>query len=615
MKFRFFRNSALAALAVLATLAGCGGGSGGSSAVVPAIPPVQTTTGDLVVTLTDAEGDFVAYIVDVTSIRLRRANGDLVETLPLTTRVDFTQLTEVSEFLTVATVPVGTYQEVILTLDYSNAEVLVQGDDGEPVAAQLVDASGDPLTTLDVTLTLDDADVIRITQATVRAFSLDFDLDASNSIDATTTPPTVTVEPVLLAMPELEEDREHRARGLLAEVDEVADEVTLNVRPFRHRTGAFGHLTFAVDADTIYEIDGIAYSGEAGLAALADLADDTPVVAQGLIENRELVAVSVLAGSSVAWSDAEVVRGVVTARDADSLTLRGVAVEFADGRFSFRQELTVLVGDATLVAALGVDAGDLDQLSISVGQAIVASGEFADDLTLDATRGRVRMLVNRVWGDVVSVDPLVVDLQLLNGRRPAIFDFTGTGVTGLDDADPNAYEIDTATLGLLQIELSELVQVRGLVNRFGFAPPDFLGRTVVDVATATRGATARVAWPEGSSVPFVASAQDRLDLDLTGARVVVNLKGRIRHLAIEPDMLALTAPAAGRGIYAVVQRGAGTLTVYRNFADAVEAMVRLLDEGASLHRLTAHGRYTEDSDELTAARASFVFGMADSAEQ
>ncbi|MEQ8857989.1 MAG: DUF4382 domain-containing protein [Pseudomonadales bacterium] len=615
MKFRLLRNGALAALAALATLAGCGGG-GGSSAVAPVIPPpAQPDTGDLVVTLTDAEGDFAAYFVDVTSVRLRRANGDLVETLPLTTRVDFTQLTEVSEFLTVATVPAGVYQEVVLTLDYSDAEVLVQGDDGEPVAADLVDVGGDPLTSLDVTLTLDDADVIRITPATVRAFSLDFDLDASNRIDDTTSPPTVTVEPVLLAMPELEEDREHRARGLLAEVDEAADAVTLKVRPFRHRAGGFGRLTFAVDADTVYEIDGIAYGGDAGLAVLADLAEDTPVVAQGLIEDRELVADSVLAGSSVVWSDAEVVRGVVTARDADSLTLRGVAVEFADGRFSFRRELTVLVGDATVVAALGTDAGDLDQLSISVGQAIVAAGEFADDLTLDATAGRVRMLVNRIWGDVVSVDPLVVDLQLLNGRRPAIFDFAGTGVTATEDADPNAYEIDTATLGLLEIELSELVQVRGLVNRFGFAPPDFLGRTVVDVATATRGATAKVGWPEGSSAPFVASAPDRLDLDLTGTRAVVILNGRFRDLPIEPDRLALVAPDGGRGIYAVVQRGAGTLTVYRAFADAVDAMTRLLDDGASLHRVTAHGRYTEDSDELTTVRASFVFEVADSAEQ
>jgi len=610
MNFRSLTKNALAALAVVAALAGCGGG-GGSSAVAPPPAPAQPDTGDLVVTLTDAAGDFVAYIVDVDSIRLRRANGDVVETLPLATRVDFTQLAEVSEFLTVATVPAGLYEEIVLTLDFSDAEIMVQDESGEPVAANVVDGNGDPAGTLDVTLTLTDSDAVRITPATVHAFSLDFDLDASNSIDDTTSPPTVTVEPVLLAMPELEEDREHRLRGLLAEVDEAAEEVTLEVRPFRHRAGGFGRLTFGVDADTVYEIDGIAYDGDAGLMVLADVAEGTPVVAHGQVDDRQLVAETVLAGSSVYWSDAEVVHGVVRARDADSLTLSGVAVEFVDGRYTFRRELTVLVGEETTVAALGADSGDLDQRSISVGQRIVAAGEFADDLTLDASEGRVRMLVNRLWGDVVTADPLVVDLQLLNGRLPSVFDFAGTGVVEAEDADPNAYEIDTATLGLLDIEPTELVQVRGLVNRFGFAPPDFLGRTVVDVSTAARGATARVVWPNGSSEPFVATSPARIDLDLTGTRAVVNLQGRFRDLPIEPDMLALVAPDSGRGIYAVVQRGAGSLTMYRAFADAVDAMTALLDEGASLHRATAHGRYTEDSDELTTVRASFVFEVAE----
>lgn len=611
MNFRSMTKDALAALAVLAALAGCGGG-GSSSAVAPVPPPpAQLDTGDLAVTLTDAAGDFVAYIVGVDSIRLRRANGDVVETLPLSTRVDFTQLAEVSEFLTVGTVPAGLYEEVVLTLDFSDAEILVQDENGDPVAANVVDGNGDPVGTLDITLTLTGSDVVRIAPATVHAFSLDFDLDASNSIDDTTSPPTVTVEPVLLAMPELEEDREHRVRGLLAEVDEAAEEVTLEVRPFRHRTGSFGRLTFGVDADTVYEIDGSAYGGNAGLMMLADLAEDTPVVAQGQVDDRQLVAETVLAGSSVYWSDAEVVHGVVRARDADSLTLSGVAVEFADGRYTFRRELTVLVGEGTTVAALGADSGDLDQRSISVGQRIVAAGEFADDLTLDASEGRVRMLVNHLWGDVVTADPLVVDLQLLNGRLPSAFDFAGTGVVEAEDADPNAYEVDTATLGLLDIEPTELVQVRGLVNRFGFAPPDFLGRSVVDVSTAARGATARVAWPDVATEPFVATSPARIDLDLAGTRAVVNLKGRFRDLPIEPDMLALVAPDSGRGIYAVVQRGAGSLTMYRAFADAVDAMTALLDEGASLHRATAHGGYTEDSDELTTVRASFVFEVAD----
>lgn len=591
-------------LLLAAALAGCGGGGGSSDD--PFNPQPADETGEVAVTLTDAAGDFVAYIVDVTAIRLERANGDVVDTLPLTTRVDFTQLAEVSEFLTVATVPAGTYDRVVFSLDYRDAEVLVQDDSGEAVAALLVDAGGDPLTTLDVTLSLAGDNVVRVTPATVRGFSLDFDLDASNTIDTTTTPPTVTVEPVLLASPEFEADREHRLRGLLAAVDEADREVTLQVRPFRHRGGSFGRITFAVADETGYEIDGASYVGSDGLAVLADMPSDTPVVAQGAVSDGTLTASHLVAGSSVYWSDAQVAQGVVTARDATTLTLRGVAVETAEGGLRFHRELTVLVGDGTVVSAAGFDTADLDQLSVSVGQRIIAAGEFADDNTLDAGAGRVRMLQNVVWGDVVGADPLVVDVALLNGRRPVIFDFAGTGVTGTEDADPGAYQIDTATLGMLDLEPGELVQVRGLVNRFGFAPPDFLARTVVDVAAHTRGATAAVAWPGGSVTPFSAVAPDRLDLDLTDARAVVKLNGRIRDVPVTPESLALLAPPAGLGVYAVLQRGTGTLTLYREFADVVDALTGALDRGASLHRLTAHGRYTEVSEELMMVRASFV---------
>lgn len=613
MKFRERVRTSLvnmtASLGLLALLGGCGGGGG--SAAEPLPPAAQPDTGELAVTVTDAPGDFVAYIVDVTSIRLERANGDSVETLPLDTRIDFTQLAEVSEFLTVATVPAGTYESVTVSLDFSAAEILVQNAAGEAVVADVVDAAGDPLTTLDVSLNLADGSTIRVTPATVRGVSLDFDLDASNTIDDSVDPPVVTVEPVLLAMPELETDREHRLRGLLADVDEAAGSVTLDVRPFRHRGGAFGELTFAVDEDTAYEIDGEVFAGGVGLVALAELGEDTPVVAQGTVTDGALRAARVIAGSSVFWSDADVVHGVVRARDDAALTLSGVAVKFADGRFSFRREITVLLGDDTVVTAPGEGAG-LDQLDVSVGARITASGAFTDELTLDAETGRVRLHVSRLWGDVVQVSPLVVDLHLLNGRLPRAFDFTGTGVTAAEDADPAAYEIDTVSLGLLDIEAEDLVQVRGLVNRFGFAPPDFTARTVVDVATEARSATAAVAWPGGSDRPFLTVAPDRLDLDLDGTRTVLKLHGRIRDLPFQPDELALVAPAGGKGIYAVAERGAGTLTLYRSFADAVDAMVTLLDAGATLHRFTGHGRYTQDSGELTTARGSFVFEVADS---
>jgi len=92
----------------LLTLAACGGGGGGGPvSQVPA--PTQgcsaATCGTLFVGLTDADGDFLSYSVDVVSLTLERANGDTVETLPVRQRVDFAELVDLTEFVTAATVP------------------------------------------------------------------------------------------------------------------------------------------------------------------------------------------------------------------------------------------------------------------------------------------------------------------------------------------------------------------------------------------------------------------------------------------------------------------------------------------------------------------------------
>src|SRR5262245_25319351 len=72
-----------------ALLAACGGGdgdgSGGGNQNPPPPPPAACTDcGSAVITMTDAQGDFLSYTVDVTSVKLKKANGTTVETLPAT---------------------------------------------------------------------------------------------------------------------------------------------------------------------------------------------------------------------------------------------------------------------------------------------------------------------------------------------------------------------------------------------------------------------------------------------------------------------------------------------------------------------------------------------------
>jgi len=590
------------ALVLLFGAVACGGGSSGTSDASAGLPE----TGEVTVALTDAEGDFLAYLIDVQSLRLRRADGAEVSLLPERSRIDFTELTALTEILGTGSVPVGTYTGARLTLDFSDAEVVVQDAGGEARPAVVVDGDGQPLGTVDVELALADSDRLRVTPATLRTLSLDFDLDASNTIDDSGDTPVVTVEPVLLASVGLDPDREHRARGLLTAVDAQAQAFGLDLRPFRRDDGGFGEIRVTVTGATGYEIDGERYQGDAGLQALAGLPAGTRLVAWGQGGAQGLVAERVLAGDSLYWNGSPVVRGVVRARDDRSLSLAAVVLT-GGGELRFRRALEVLVGPDTAVAARGSAAGELDAFDVSVGSRVLAAGVFDGDGALDARDGRLYLPRAGLLGRVVEPAPLTVELSLLSGLRPEAFDFAGTGVMAEEDADPLAYRVATGALDLPALAADDWIQVRGQVSRFGFAPPDFQAQSVVDLSELVRGATARVVWPEGTGNPFVSLAPGRLDLDLAAARAEVRVRGRWRDRVIEPEVLSLLAPAATGGRYAIVERGTGVIRLYRQFEALTEALAAALDDGGRLRRIVSQGGYTGGAGELVTVRASFVF--------
>jgi hypothetical protein len=385
----------------------------------------------------------------------------------------------------------------------------------------------------------------------------------------------------------------------------ATSEFEMKVRPFRHRTGQFGHFSVMVNDSTQYEIDGEGYTGSAGLDALSTLAENSPVVANGGITGMGMMADIVIAGSSVPWADADVVKGVVAARVDDTLTVKGAHIEFADGTSVFRGTFTVNVDENTSVSAPGLDNSTLSEQSISVGQRVVVWGEFADDRTLNANR--VRMQMNQLTAEVVTPDPLVVDLFYLNGRRPAAYDFAGTGISDDNDADPALYDIDTGLLPLSSIDVGDLVRVRGIVNEFGLAPPDYLARTVIDVQTDMRSALLFVGWDAGTAEPFTSIVPERIDVDLSAARKALKLRGVPRAFIDELESIALLSPANGRGVYAVKVRGAGEVHLFRSFNDLVAELIEQLDAGRLLHRITAQGKYNVGLSELTTGRAGFVF--------
>lgn len=147
---RWLNVGLLAGLLLMAGLSGCGG-KGDNTAV-------NEVEGELSIALTDAEGDFVSYTVDVVSLTLTKANGTVVETLPVKTRVDFAQYTDMTEFLTITTIPPGVYVKGSLVLDYSNAEISVENAEGQPVTvngADIKDKDGQVVDSMSMSVKLE----------------------------------------------------------------------------------------------------------------------------------------------------------------------------------------------------------------------------------------------------------------------------------------------------------------------------------------------------------------------------------------------------------------------------------------------------------------------------
>ena len=566
-------------------LAACGGGGDSGS----------SESGELQLYLTDAEEDFLTYQVTLQKIELERRDGTTVSVLPVATEVDFVQYQDLNEVFAVMSIPAGRYESVTLSLDYTDADIVIQDDTGTSYQADLVDADGKTVTTLDVDLELGGGDTINIRPGRLARLTLDLDLAASNHI-LSFEPALVEVEPFIMGRALVDEGREHRVRGLLKRVDESASSISLNIRPLRLRQGGFGNFTFEVDGDTLYEIDGVEYTGETGLTTMAGLATDTPVVAYGQYDPRldGQVASHVIAGSSVAWSGYDILKGVVRARTGNTLTIGGAVIEPEAQAAAFLTEITLEVGDATTVT--GYRLGDATIDSLSVGQRILALGQFDDD-QFNATEGLVRMKLNRIVGQVNAPTPLTLDLAWINRRPVERFDFAGTGVSEADDADPANYQIDTATLDTSGIASDEWVQVRGYPTAFGSAPEDFDAVSVINPSLESTVAKFLAHWEEGAAGGVTVEGND-LILDKTGARSYLHLRGLPAVVTAQFELTSLTGDT-NEGRFALFTRGEG-IRLYRNYIDFVTAVSAKLNAGHTVRHLSASGSYSDSSEQMVA---------------
>jgi hypothetical protein len=581
----------------------------------------SANTGTAMLSLTDAAGDFSSYIVNVDSLQLTRSDGTVVETVPVTTQVDFTQLVNLSEIISAAQVPAGRYVSAVLTLDYNGATIVVNnGTTDVPIAAnQIINGANSmplvgPNSTVTLTLSLGADNQLVVNPGTVANLALDFNLAASNMITPSdTVPVTVTVNPTLTASLVPDTSKQIRVRGPLLSVSSSASDFVISVRPFNDNANTDGQFTVTTTATTSFLINGTSYTGSAGLTQLAMIAAGTLTVAYGTWDQGTQIftASSVLVGSSVAGTAKDSVEGTVIARSADTLTVEdSLVLQPLLPGMTFSWQITVIIGPGTTVTEDLPTASVPSIADISVGQHARFSGTLGTDtsgtFTLDATAGSAELQLTPLTGTVSAIAPglVTVNLASLDGRPPSVFNFAGTGMSPGQNANPTAYSVAVPAVLPLTGVLSNLpVSFTGFVAPFGGAPPDFLSETLLNYAQTN--AQLFVAWPKpGVTTPFAtltdaelllsqASLQSASQDGLRIGPVVLNPSTLSAGLQLVPDAAA-TSPRFG-----IAHVMSWRTDSFSTFSDLVTALTADLNGSTDALLVFADGPYDASTGVLS----------------
>lgn len=555
--------------------------------------------GEVWVTLTDSPGDFTSYIVNVDSVTLTRNDGAVVTALATVETVDFAKLNSVAELWGTATIPVGTYVSASITLDYTAANTTTSNNisvlvNGLPQRANVVDVNGAQITTKTINVILDPAHplVIPATYATTSAqrLAFDFNLAASNTVNLSTSPATVTANPYLTASIAPPDNKMIRVRGPLINSSVTLGTFTVYVRPFYDEINSLGSLTLFTSPTTIYTLNGVASVGTPGLTQLSQSSAGstetatyatyeptaTPTATAGIYHAKYVVG-----GSTLEDVYTQGLEGDVVARVGNVLQVRGATLQLNDGTSSYNvADAFVTIGPSTIVTVDDQTAfTGLNYNSVAVGQHVIVRGIYSlpnNVVNIDATgasstnTGSVRLKSTHLWGSIISstAGNLLLNLQTISDWPVADFAFAGNGATAASNPTAANFTVNTGAIVLPDTTAGDPVFVDGLVAPFGTAPPDFTATAVnSELSVQSVGAVApsltcgqgvldcmpaslRVYFSApGTSTPFTALSSTGLAINLADAHYVlgeirigaesIDLKG----LPGSPQIVATAAPA------------------------------------------------------------------------
>ena len=601
------------------------------------------------ITLSDTTpDDYTTYTVNVDSVTLTGEAYGVITAIATPETVDFTKLDNIDELYSAASIPNDTYTSATIILDYTTANVSVMVN-GVPTKATVVDTTGAAVTTQTITVTLDPKNpliiVPSLSSSSAQRLAINFDLAASNVVDHSTSPPKVTIKPFVTVSAGAPDTKPIRVRGPLINSDINIGTYTVYVRPFYDEVDVLGQLTMFNDANTVYLINGVYYTGKPGITALSLLSAGTTMTAayttyqpspslNASVTAGKFNSTYVVAGSTLEDFYTQGLEGDVIKRSGNTLTLRGATLFLNDGQTSYinTPDAVVLLGPNTIVAADdNPTLKGLDYKSVSVGQHIIARGIYelpaSGVTTLGATgdsitnTGSVRLISTQLWGPLVSsaTGSLTMDLQTIDYWPVSNYDFTGNGAGAVA---PASYVVDTGTLALPAGDVAgSPMWIDGVTAAFGSAPPDFLAFAINPELSVP--ARLQVDWNSpGTTTPFrtITSAGMTIDLsnpDLASAVIRIGSESiDLSSLAASPQIVPQVGPAPPAGLPAVFQpvfavgnlsgTDAIAVTVTNNFSTYAAHLPVEIAAATPAYHFVATGVYNRGNNTFTASSIDVV---------
>ena len=581
---------------LLAFATACSGGGGDN------VGAASTGSGNVSIVLSDATSETLsAFEVDVRGIVFQRRNGGAVAIAPRTNRIDFVQMSGLSDLIATTSLPAGRYDRVTMTLDFATARVVIAG---QSTPATVRDPRGTLLDgPVDVQVDFAGDDRLVVVRGRRHLFAFDLDLDQSVAVDGTAN--LVTFTPVLNLDIDPTAGRPIGTVGVLRSVDtntslcqfaRLADDGSVQ-----------NEFTVATTATTVFQVDGVPMEGALGLGSLVSQIGKR-IVVRGELNRADarIDARSIEAGYGVIGSGQDVVFGHVVARTvgaggASSLTVRGRSIDFDTSvrRYDVQHTVNVSLAFTKVVREDSLASVDCDD--VNVGQQVWVFGELAGT-TMNATTfdAVVRMEPTRIRCEAAAApanNVLTVEVQSIGQLEASRFNFT---VAGQSEADPAAFRLDVTGLQTAGIGADTRLEVLAWFSAVGSTGPD---ATALQLASRTSGRQLLFCeWSPSRVGAVLGTTVGALTLDLVGSPVHF-----VRDRSGPTVLTATPAPqlvgATGSGHFRIIQdHGVATFSDFATFRAEVLARTAT----GAVHAVTGRGSFDAPSQTLTASDATVV---------